>query len=91
MVWQSVTRVMPPHLAPTAKTYTESGLPWFEYYDDSMTAVNATSTLGGLKSVTQIGAQKGEIVLPENKSVAPDNLVVFRKGLSKGQVREGAC
>lgn len=90
MVWQSVTGVMPPHPAPTAKTYTESGLPWYEYYDDSMTAVNGTSTLGGLKSVTQIGAQKGEIVLPENESVTPDNLVVFRKGLSKGQVREGA-
>lgn len=90
MVWKSMTGSMPPHPAPTAKKYTDSGLPWFDYYDDSMAAVDGSSTLAELKSVTQLGAEKGEVVLPENESVTPGNLVVYRKGLTKGQVREGA-
>lgn len=89
MIWQSVTGAMPPHPAPTAKTYTECGLPWFKYYDDSMNVINGTSALARLKSIVQLGTQKQDVVLPENESVTPGNVVVFREGLTKGQVREG--
>lgn len=89
MIWQSMTGSLPPHPAPTAKTYTDSGLPWFDYYDDSMTAVDGSSTLSNLKSVAQLSAEKGDVALPENESVTPSNLVLCRKGLKKGQVREG--
>jgi len=89
MIWQSMTGSMPPHPAPTAKTYTNSGLPWFHYYDDSMTAVDGSPALAKLKSVAQLSAEKGDVALPENESVTPSNLVVCRKGLRKGQVREG--
>jgi hypothetical protein len=89
MIWQSMTGALPPHPAPTAKTYTNSGLPWFDYYDESMTAVDGSSTLSNLKSVAQLSAEKGDNALPENETVTPGNLIVCRKGLRKGQVREG--
>ena len=43
----------------------------------------------GLKSVVEMGKEKGDNPLPENESVEPGNIVKLRKGLKKGQVREG--
>ena len=42
-----------------------------------------------MKSVAELSVEKGDIALPENESVTPENLVVYRKGLKQGQVREG--
>ncbi len=90
LVWQAITNTHPPHPSPTAKQYTSAGLPWFEYYDDSATAVGGAPALSKLKSVAALSAEKGDVVLPENESVTPENLVVYRQGLKQGQVREGA-
>ena len=90
MVWESVTGSQPPHPPPTAKQYTKAGLPWFDYYDDSATAVAGSTVLAGTKSVGQLSTEKGQVVLPENNSVTPDNIVVYRQGLKQGQVRESA-
>jgi hypothetical protein len=46
--------------------------------------------LNGLKSVVEMGKEKGDNPLPENESVDPDNIVKLRKGLKRGQVREKA-
>lgn len=89
MVWQSITNSAPPHSAPTAKSYTKAGLPWFDYYDDFNSAIGGSKILAKLKSVAAKSMAKGEVVLPENESVTPDNVKVYRKGLQKGQVREG--
>lgn len=89
LVWESITGSSPPHPAPTAKKYTQAGLPWFEYYGEGK-AVGGSAKLAGMKSVAQLNCEKGDAVLPENASVTPENLVVYRQGLGKGQVREGA-
>jgi hypothetical protein len=89
LVWQSITGSLPPHPAPTAKSYTQAGLPWFEYYDDTASTIEGSTALAGLKSVANLSAEKGDVVLPENESVTPDHLIVYRKGLKAGQVREG--
>jgi len=90
LVWKSITGSQPPYPPPTSKQYTQAGLPWFEYYDDNAAAVEGAATLANLKSVAEISVEKGDVALPENESVTPDNLVVYRKGLKQGQVREGA-
>jgi hypothetical protein len=36
-----------------------------------------------------MGKEKGDVPLPENESVEVNNVVILRKGLKKGQVREG--
>ncbi len=88
MVWQSFTGSQPPHPAPTSKQYTQAGLPWFDYYDDQQTAVAGAPALAKLKSVAELSHEKGDVALPENEPVTPDNLVVYRKGFKQGQVRE---
>jgi hypothetical protein len=89
LVWRAITGEQPPTTPPTAREYTDHGLPWFEYYAEGASALEGSSTLGGLKSVHQLGQEKGDVPLPENESATPDELVQLRKGLGKDQVREG--
>jgi hypothetical protein len=89
LVWRAITGDLPPSVPFTAKEYSDHGLPWFDYYSDKSTALKGSGKLKGLKSVAEMGKEKGDNPLPENKSVDPDNIVKLRKGLKKGQVREG--
>jgi hypothetical protein len=61
----------------------------FDFYSDNSTALKGSGKLKGLKSVAEIGKEKGNNPLPENESVTTDNIVKLRKGLKLGQVREG--
>jgi len=90
LVWRSITGEAPPTVPFTAKEYTDHGLPWFDYYSDNFAVLKGSGKLKGLKSVVEMGKEKGDNPLPENESVDPDNIVKLRKGLKKGQVREGA-
>ena len=90
MVWRAVTGQAPPTVPPTSEEYARAGLPWFEYYGGDLEALDGSGTLGGLKSVADLGKEKGDVPLPENQTVKPHNIVHLRNGLSKDQVREGA-
>jgi len=89
LVWQSITGAVPPHPAPTAAAYARAGLPWFEYYSEGSTAVDGSRRLAGVKTVAQLAKEKGDMALPENQSVTPQNIHLLRAGLKGGQVREG--
>ncbi|MDP9347805.1 MAG: hypothetical protein M3P24_01450, partial [Gemmatimonadota bacterium] len=81
LVWRSVTGEAPPTVPPTAAEYTRAGLPWFDYYAERAGAVEGSSVLGKLKSVFQLGKEKGDVPLPENESVTPARVVRLRDGL----------
>ena len=87
--WRSITGERPPTKPPTAAEYTHAGLPWFELYDEDSKALQGSLDLAGLKSVKEMGAEKGDVPLPENEAVSPDTVVPLRKRASKDQVREG--
>ena len=89
LVWRAVTGANPPMPPITSKEYTEHGLPWFNYYDDNLKALEGSKELEKLKSVIQMGYEKGDMPLPENEPVEPKNVVKLRRGLTPGQVREG--
>jgi len=89
MVWRGITGQHPPTVPPTAADYDRRGLPWFEYYGDAGSAVTGPSVLRGLKSIFQIGSSKGDVPLPENESTPTDKVILLRKGMQPGQVREG--
>jgi hypothetical protein len=89
LVWQSISGSRPPTTPPTAKEYAKAGLPWFDYYDDRAAALDGSQELAGLKSVAELGAEKGDVPLPENKSVSPEKVVTLRRRMSKDEVREG--
>lgn len=90
LVWRSITGQDPPTTPPTAAEYTRRGLPWFDYYDETTTAVEAQPILQKIKSIVGLAESRADIPLPENEPVDPDNVVKLRRGLREGQVREGA-
>lgn len=77
--WREVTRQPPPHVPPTSREYEQSGLPWFDYYGESANVSSGGSILDKVKSVFQLGEEKGEKPLPENESVNPKNVVSVNK------------
>jgi hypothetical protein len=89
LIWRTITSDFPPTVPFTAKEYTRHGLPWFDYYSDNSTPLKGSGVLNGLKSVVQMGKEKMDKPLPENESVTPQKIVELRKGLKKGEVREG--
>lgn len=89
LVWRQITGEQPPTAPPTSHEYAKAGLPWFEYYDDALSAVEGSNILNALKSVVQLGKDKGDVPVPENASVSATPVVELRKGLTKDQVREG--
>lgn len=90
LVWRAVTGENPPTTPPTAEEYSRAGLPWFEYYAADQRALAGSKRLEGMQSVAELGKQKGDVPLPENAPVVPKSIIELRRGLRKGQVREGA-
>jgi hypothetical protein len=89
LVWREITGRRPPTTPPTAKEYSKAGLPWFDYYDDRLSALEGAKLLAGLKSVAELAVQEGDVPLPENESVTPETVVTLRRGLAKDEVRQG--
>ena len=78
--WMAITSERPPTLPPSARDYTEAGLPWFEWYGGDAVAVDGAKKLEKLASVAQLGKKKGEQPLPENEGIKVTQVV----GLSAG-------
>lgn len=87
MAWEAITEEKPPSTPVTAELYTRHNYPWFDYYDDSLEVLGGTEKLAGLKSVMEMGFQKGLNILPENTSTNVERVHVI-KG-KEGQVRVG--
>lgn len=86
---QSPTYMPSPASPPTAKEYTEAGLPWFDYYDDNLKALKGSRKLKKLKSVAQFRKEKS--LLPENESTQPRKVIHLSPAMRFGrQVREWA-
>ena len=90
LVWEAITGEPPPLPPPTAKTYTDHDLPWFDYYAEGRHALDGAEALTRLKSVLEMGQHNGDTPLPENAPVTPDRVIRYRGRPSKRQVREGA-
>ena len=89
LVWRQITGEQPPTVPPTASEYARAGLPWFDYYAEGLSAVPGSKILDKLKSVAQLGKEKGDVPLPENEPVQATPVIELRRGLKRGQVREG--
>lgn len=78
--WASATGKSMPCPPVSASAYTNAGLPWFEYYDDSLTALAGSQTLAGLDSVAAKAIKQGESVLPDNSPVNPVKVQKLESG-----------
>ena len=68
--WTAITDETPPWRPPSAADYTRHGLPWFDWYAETLPR-SGSSTLAEVKSVLQFGRARGEDPLPENESFEP--------------------
>jgi hypothetical protein len=84
--WQAVTGSPPPTKPPTAKDYSNAGLPWFHLDESNVESVGGSKLLAGLKSVLGMGQAKGEQPLPENEPVDAPVVVDVQTGKRVGDV-----
>jgi hypothetical protein len=89
LLWRAIADEMPPTKPITAREYTASGFPWFDYYGDGLEALEGSEELKKLKSVIKLGYERGENPVPENETAHPRNVVKLRKDRSQNRVREG--
>ncbi|MBC6445258.1 MAG: hypothetical protein GDA50_07530 [Alphaproteobacteria bacterium GM202ARS2] len=78
-IYQKITGHPPLHKPPTAQEYTDSGLPWFDYYADKK-ALQGSASLSQLTSVAAKKIQKGEGTLDNNENVHPNTIKTIKKG-----------
>ena len=81
--WVGLTGERPP----TARSYTEAGLPWFDYYGGDAATVAGAEKLKKLVSVAQTAGQKGNS-LPDNEAVDEPKVIQLGNGGAR-PVREG--
>jgi len=60
---------------PSAQTYAQHGLPWFEYVAEGSEALAGAAALTMLKTVGEVAQEKGLDPLSGNESVDPHPLV----------------
>ena len=85
--WGTATGKVPPGYPPTAASYRKAGLPWFEYYDDSLKSLSGVGKLSGLDSVASKWAKNGLGSLQGNESFIPKTIIKLGSWLR--QVAEG--
>ena len=61
--WVAITGERPPTEPPTAREYTEAGLPWFSYYAGDREALEGAERLAGLQSVADSAQETGDSTL----------------------------
>jgi len=83
--YHRLTSKRPPARPPTAKDYSQAGLPWFDYYAGDAQALPGSDKLAGLNSLASKWFHKIKKVLPDNEPVSPTHV----KQLSPNEVREG--
>jgi hypothetical protein len=88
LAWRAITKHDPPTAPRTAKDYTSHGLPWFDLYADGK-GLDGTKITKELKSVMQVGFQKGFSILPENEPVQFKSDQIVKLGRKRGEVRDG--
>ncbi len=79
--WLEMTGEEPPTLPLSAADYTRQGMPWFDWYDDTL-ARAGSATLAGVVGVAELGRELGERPLPENESFEPPEPVVLGPALT---------
>jgi len=90
LVWRAITGAARPTTPPTAREYTEAGLPWFHYHAADRRTLEGSEILAELESVLEKAAPEGRAPLPENEAVEGERVVPIReRGRERAGVRDG--
>lgn len=85
--WEMATGKTAPGKPPSAVDYTKAGLPWFDYYNEKLRALDGAKKLAGLDSVAAKSGKLGDQSLPENDAVQPQKIVPL--GSKSARINEG--
>ena len=75
--WLAITGESPPTRPPSARTYAEEGLPWFDYYAGDAEALAGAARFREVASVTQFAKEKGDMPLPGNETAQTAHVVIL--------------
>lgn len=67
--YREITGLEPPRTPVTARTYTEYGLPWFDFYDEEKGDLPKSRVLGKIKSVKEMDKGKGFSAQQDDTSI----------------------
>ena len=67
--WKKVTGEAAPNQPPTAKEYSQAGLPWYEHYGKDQSALPGSVTLAGVTSVANLFKKFTGATLPNSEDV----------------------
>lgn len=89
--YQIVTGKNPPYPPPSPTFYKNQGYPWFDSYTDDTKALEGSSILANLQTLTELGWQKGFHLLLDNAPLTGTPAVEGStvKGPRPGHVRDG--
>ena len=85
--WMAITGERPPLEPPTARRYTEAGLPWFDYYGGDAQAIAGAEKLEKVESVARTAREKGRSPLPGNETLDMTRVIELGSGRTD-RVRE---
>lgn len=75
--WSKATGESPPTFPPTAKEYSQAGLPWFDWYGKDHEATAGSAALAGMKSVGKMFKGKTGATLPHSEDVDVSTKIVL--------------
>lgn len=85
--WQAITQQDPPTAPLTAAGYASRGYPWFDHYLDNMPILDGGENLKQIKSILELGFQKGiQNIHPENESFDIPNKKIIKYGDNRDQL-----
>ena len=84
--YHDMTGHVPPTEPPSAKQYTDAGMPWFDYYAADKVALHGAKTLAELDSVAAKMIKLGKKVLGKNEPINPTRTVSLG---TKNRVKDG--
>jgi hypothetical protein len=86
LTYHAITGHRPPHQPPTAKEYTQAGIPWFKDYAADKQALPGSRILASLDSLATKFFKKTQAVLPGNEPLKPQHVISL---VNTAKVREG--
>ncbi len=89
LTYRDITGQAPPPSPVSARTFSESGLPWFELFDEEKGVVAPSKTLAGVKSVQGKDAEHGFAPQQDDAPVTVPVAQVVGVGPDAGEVDDG--
>ena len=89
MMYREITGKEPPTTPVTARTYTESGFPWFDLYDEEKQTAKASGILSKVKSVKDMDKEKDFTPQQDDSTVDIKGEQIKKLGEDKTRIKDG--